>query len=59
MDLVNLVKVLGLVICSLSLSFSEKYLVPLKQSIRSSILGNGNMYLIFIFFIALESVHVL
>ena len=37
--------------------FRSKYAAPLKQSIMSSIRGNGNLYLIVILLIALESIH--
>ena len=38
-------------------SIFEKYFEPLKQSIKSSMQGNGNMYLMVILLISLESTH--
>ena len=40
-------------------SIFEKNFAPLKQSIKSSILGNGNLYLMVILLISLESIHIL
>ena len=40
-------------------SILVKYVDPLKQSIKLSILSNGNLYLIMILLISLESVHIL
>ena len=37
----------------------ENHIAPLRKSIMSSILGNGNLYLIVILLISLESVHIL
>ena len=40
-------------------SIFVKYLAPCSLAIKSSILGNGNLYLILILLMALESVHIL
>ena len=40
-------------------SILENYLAPFTKSSKSSILGNGNLYLIVILLMALESLHIL